>query len=66
MLTVCLGLAPERAEMELWFDRAMAADPNNRDACKAKLYNLEPKWHGSAEEMVKFGREWAAIMLSLS
>jgi len=38
MLTVCLGLAPKRAEVELWFGRAMVPDPNNRAACKAKLH----------------------------
>jgi hypothetical protein len=60
MLTVCLGMSSKRAEMELWFERAMTADPNNRAACQAKLYYLEPKWHGSAEELVKFGRECVA------
>jgi hypothetical protein len=57
MLTVELGQGEGRQRMELWFRRAMTADPDNFDACKAKLYYLEPKWHGSPEEMVEFGRE---------
>ena len=41
--------------MEEWFRRAMKADPGNYSACSSKLYYLEPKWHGSEEEMLAFG-----------
>jgi hypothetical protein len=57
MITVELGQGQGRQRMELWFGRAMTADPDNFDACKAKVYYLEPKWHGSPEAMLEFGRE---------
>jgi hypothetical protein len=57
MLSVELGQGKGRERMELWFRRAMTANPDNYDACKAKVYYLEPKWHGSPEEMLEFGRE---------
>jgi hypothetical protein len=46
----------DRAEMERWFRRALEADGDNLAACTKKLLWLEPKWHGSAEEMMKFAR----------
>jgi hypothetical protein len=46
-----------RERMELWFGRAMALDTNSYTACNAKRYYLEPKWYGSPEELLAFGRE---------
>ena len=60
MLVVELGRGEEREEMETWFRRAMDADPDNQDACRKKMYYLEPKWHGSEEDMRVFGRECLA------
>ncbi|PYJ85659.1 MAG: hypothetical protein DME22_08200 [Verrucomicrobia bacterium] len=57
MMWVELGQGRGRSRMELWFRRAMELDPNSYDACNTKLLYLEPKWHGSIEEMLKFGRE---------
>jgi hypothetical protein len=57
MMTVMLGQGGGRDRMELWFNRAMALDPNDYDACSKKLYYLEPKWYGSREAMLDFGRE---------
>jgi hypothetical protein len=57
MMTVELGQGKGRDRLELWFRRAMELDPNYLDACSAKLYYLEPKWHGNAEEMLAFGRQ---------
>lgn len=57
MLVVELGQGKGRETMELWYDRAMKADPDNVAAAKKKMYYLEPKWHGSAEDMLSFGRE---------
>jgi len=57
MITVVLGKSGQREEMEEWFDRAMALKPDNYAACRAKMYYLEPKWHGSQEAMLEFGRE---------
>lgn len=56
-LTLELGQGQGRDRMELWFQRAMAIDPKCYDACYKKLFYLEPKWYGSAEEMLAFGRE---------
>lgn len=56
MLTVVKGLTSRRDEMEKWFYRAMLADGDNQKACWAKLDWLDPKWYGTDEEMVAFGR----------
>ncbi len=57
MLDLELGQGKGRGRMEQWFQRAMDKHPDNYDACSKKLYYLEPKWYGSAEEMLRFGRE---------
>jgi Domain of unknown function (DUF4034) len=57
MMRVALGQDKGRDQMELWFDRAMALDPNDYEICSSKLYYLEPKWHGSAQDMLDFGRD---------
>lgn len=57
MLTVALGENWPRDRMEAWFDRAMAENPDNYQACSRKLYYLEPKWNGSVEQMMAFGHE---------
>jgi hypothetical protein len=51
----------DRATMELWFDRTMKADGNRATACWTKLDWLDPKWHGTAEEMLAFGRACRAM-----
>jgi hypothetical protein len=56
MLTVEKGIGGDRDEMEKWFERAMKADGNDTSACQAKLDWLSPKWHGSREEVLAFGR----------
>jgi hypothetical protein len=38
----------------------MEADPNHSGAVRQKMYYLTPKWHGSAEAMLAFGRELLA------
>jgi hypothetical protein len=60
MIRVELGQGQGRDRMELWFHRAMQANPDNYDACSRKLYYLEPKWYGDAEQMLAFGRECEA------
>lgn len=60
MIGVELGQNKGRPSMEKWFRRAMDADPDNNEACEKKMYYLEPKWHGSAEAMLGFGRELLA------
>jgi hypothetical protein len=60
MLGVELGQGKGRAVMETWYKRAMEADPDHFAACGKKMYYLEPKWHGSPEDMLGFGRELLA------
>ena len=59
MLEVELGQGEGRDRLELWFGRAMALNPNDYAACSTKLNYLEPKWYGSTEDMLQFGRECA-------
>jgi hypothetical protein len=60
MLTVELGQGKGRPTMERWFTRAMTLETNDYEACRSKLIYLEPKWYGSPEEMLAFGRECVA------
>ena len=57
MMTVELGQGRGRNRMELWFGRAMVLDTNCYDVCYKKLLYLEPKWYGSVDDMLAFGRE---------
>jgi hypothetical protein len=57
MITVAMGRSFPRREMEAWFQRAMTADPSDREACTSKLLYLTPKWGGSFEEVLAFGRQ---------
>jgi hypothetical protein len=56
MLSVCMGMGLERVDMEFTFRDAMAANPDNRQACAAKLECLHPKWFGGEgyEEFLAF------------
>lgn len=56
LLDIEKSIGGDRKAMEIWFERAMKLDPDNRNACWAKLDWLDPKWHGSWEEMIDFGR----------
>jgi hypothetical protein len=47
----------DRQVMERWFERAMRANGDWYTACLTKLDWLDPKWHGSVEEMIAFGRD---------
>jgi hypothetical protein len=60
MIRVDEGQQKGRADMELWFNRAMAINPNSYQACEFKLHYLYPQWYGSREDMVAFGRECVA------
>ena len=60
MIDVELGQGKGRDVMEKWYRRAMEADPDNLEAVREKMYYLTPKWHGSAEDMLAFGRELVA------
>ncbi len=54
MVEACRDGGLERATMEVWFARAMEANPDNRRACIYKLDYLQPKWHGSLKEYLSF------------
>jgi hypothetical protein len=66
MVTVAMGLSMNRGEMEVWFRRAMEADPDCLPACRAKAAYLLPQWFGSRKEQFEFGyqcyrtRNWYA------
>ncbi len=55
MIEVGLGQSKGRQNMEAWFTIAMQLNPNDYEACQAKLRYLEPKWNGSTSEMMAFG-----------
>jgi hypothetical protein len=59
MLEVELGQGEGRDRMDLWFNRAMALNPCDYYACARKLLYLQPKWYGSVDDMLAFGRECA-------
>jgi hypothetical protein len=60
MISIATGQQKKRSDMEVWFERAMKLNPENYEACRAKLHYLLPQWYGSREDMLAFGRECVA------
>jgi hypothetical protein len=66
MMTVELGQGQGRDRMEKWFQRAIKADPEDYAAYKSKEWYLLPRWYGSSDDILAFGKEcvsggdWAA------
>jgi hypothetical protein len=60
MITLAMGEGAPRDKMEVWFDRAMQLNPDDRQACSNKMTYLEPKWLGSPAAMIEFGHECLA------
>ena len=60
MMEVQLGQEHGRDREEAWFQRAMAVDTNCYGAAWSMVWYLEPRWYGSAEEELAFGRECVA------
>jgi len=56
MLVVLKAAGGDRATMEGWFKRAIEADGNNAIACDLKMDWLDPKWHGTREDVLAFGK----------
>ena len=56
MMSVELGQGQGVARMDLWFQRAMALNPNFHDAAQSMAYYLEPRWYGSDETALNFAR----------
>jgi hypothetical protein len=57
MMTVVLGQHQPRAQMELWFQRGLEADPDNFHLYMLKRWYLYPRWYGSDQEVWDFGLE---------
>jgi hypothetical protein len=60
MIEMAVCQQKDRQEMELWFQRAMELNTNNYKACANKLRYLSPKWYGTREDMIAFGKECVA------
>ncbi|HRJ70839.1 MAG TPA: hypothetical protein PLS03_01370 [Terrimicrobiaceae bacterium] len=60
MITVELGQGRGRARMEEWFQKAIAADPDECAAYDRKMYYLQPKWYGSMSDVIAFARTCVA------
>ena len=56
MMRVELGQGRGVQRERMWFDRVMALDTNHYQACKAMSYYLEPRWHGSEDQALRFAR----------
>lgn len=56
-INVMLRFGNPRDDMERRFRLAVEKDPDMYRTYSAKLRWLEPKWHGSLEDMIAFGRE---------
>ena len=57
ILMVCIDTSQSRDQMEVWFNRAMELDPADYNACSSKLRYLLPRWFGSNEATLEFGRQ---------
>ena len=52
-----LGQGKGRERLELWFQRGMKLDPANYGLCADKMEYIRPRWYGSINDMIAFGRE---------
>ena len=57
MFAIELGSDGDRNRMESWFRYGVAVDPANSAPWYARLHHLEPRWHGSPQEMLEVGAE---------
>lgn len=60
MITVSLGESMDLTEIRAWFDRAVSAQFDYYPAYTALMWAYRPRWHGSHELMLAFGRACAA------
>ncbi len=58
-INAAMGLGEKREVMELWFRRAIDANPQSLEPYRAKLLYLEPKWQGdeAGEQFLSFAHE---------
>jgi hypothetical protein len=59
MISVAMAGYAKRSE-RYWFDQAVAACFDYRPAYTSYLWSLRPRWGGSHEKMLKFGKECLA------
>jgi len=55
------GLDPTKQTALTWCERATSAQLDHEVAFKAAIWALRPRWGGSHEEMLEFGRRYAAV-----
>lgn len=60
MITVSMGQSDGVGDLRLWFNRAVTAQFDYRLAYCNYLWALRPRWCGSHEEMLAFGRACVA------
>jgi hypothetical protein len=60
LLIVARGLGLPRAFVEEHFRRAVELRPRYAFAYETKLQYLQPRWHGTPEDLIEFGRQCAA------
>lgn len=60
MITVTLGESMDLTEIRAWFDRAVSAQFDYYPAYTALLWAYRPRWQGSHELMLAFGKACAA------
>lgn len=56
MITICTAKGFPKEVMEMWFQRAVKADPSCVYAYARKLNFLRPVWYGSQREMKEFAQ----------
>lgn len=59
MITVVMGEDGDAEELRLWFDRAVTARIDYHGAYRNVLWALRPRWGGSPEAMIAFGKACA-------
>ncbi len=57
MMTVELGQGQGHDRMELWFQRGLKANPDCYRLYWSKQWYLQPRWEGSEEDILSFGKE---------
>jgi hypothetical protein len=57
LMSVELAQGKGRDRMERYFAAAIAADPGRYDSYENKILYLQPRWHGSTEDVLAFGKE---------
>ncbi|HUG67302.1 MAG TPA: hypothetical protein VMM76_06105 [Pirellulaceae bacterium] len=57
LISVAMGLGLPRTDMERHFQQTIQIVPTYTFAYEAKLSYLKPRWHGTPDELVAFGRE---------